>query len=62
MAVFASDAKGEVRTSHGGEAGSAGEHAEGVLEIAKDGVEPAEEGEAACGGVVGIGHRNPPDC
>src|SRR6266849_5198154 len=54
------DAESQGQDGYGGEAGSAGEHAKGVLEVAKDGVEPADGGQAAGGIIAGLGHRNPP--
>ncbi len=54
------DAESQGEDGYGGEAGSAGEHAEGVLEVAKDDVEPADDGQAASGIIAGFGHRYPP--
>jgi len=52
------NAKRQGEDGHGGEAGSAGEQAEGVHEVAKDGVEPTKEGETARGFVGERGHSN----
>src|SRR5260370_4670721 len=49
------DAESEREDGHGGEPRGAGEHAEGVLEVAEDGVEPAHDGQAARGIVGGRG-------
>src|SRR5712664_4683079 len=55
------DAESERENGYGGETGSAGEQAEGVLEVAKDGVEPASEGKAADRGIGGRGQGTPPN-
>jgi len=52
------DAEGQREDGYGCEAGSAGEHAEGVLEVAKDSVEPAADGETAVGIISGFSHRD----
>ncbi len=52
------DAESESQYSYCGKTGSAGEHAEGVLEVAKDGVEPAKDGETAWSFVGERGHRD----
>jgi len=52
------NAESQREDGYGGEAGSTGEHAEGVLEVAKDGVEPTKDGEMARGFVGERGHRN----
>src|SRR3989442_1315350 len=51
------DAECQGEDGYSGEAGSAGKHAEGVLQVAKDGVEPAADGYAAGGIIGGLGHR-----
>src|SRR5258708_22299669 len=53
------DAESQGQDGHGGKAGSAREHAEGVLQVAQDGVEPADDGHAAGGIIAGLGHRKP---
>ncbi len=50
------NAESECEDSYGSKTGSADKHAEGVLEVAKDGVEPAGEGQAADRGTGGRGH------
>jgi hypothetical protein len=58
MAVLAPMPRARVKTAMA-VAGSAGEHAEGVFQIAKGDVEPADEIQVAWGFVGGLGHRNP---
>src|SRR6266581_3651987 len=53
------DAESQGQYGNGREAGSAHEHAECVLQVAKDGIEPAENGQGAGAIFTGIGHRNP---
>src|SRR5437016_812454 len=52
------DAEGQSQNGHGSEARSAGEHAEGVLQVAKDGVKPTTEIHGASSRSGGSGHRN----
>src|SRR5260370_41007815 len=52
------NAESQREDGHGGEARSASEHAEGVLEVAKDGVEPTKNGGTAWSFVGERGHRD----
>ncbi len=53
------DAESQGEDGYGGKAGSADEHAEGIFQVAKGGVEPADDGQVAGGIIGGFGHRNP---
>src|SRR5713226_8130227 len=52
------DAERQGEDGYGGKAGSADEHAEGIFQVAKGGVEPADDGHAASGLIGGLGHRD----
>src|SRR5205814_867915 len=52
------DAEGQSQNGHGREARSASEHAEGVLQVAQDGVKPAAEIHGPSGRSGSFGHRN----
>jgi hypothetical protein len=47
----------ESQDGHGGKAGSAHEHAEGVLQVAKYSVEPADDGQEPSGIIASFGYR-----
>src|SRR5207249_10217991 len=52
------DTEGQGQDGYGREARSSGQHAEGVLQVAKDGVKPAAEIHRASGRTGGFGHRD----
>ena len=54
------DAQGQSQDGNGRKAGSSREHAEGVFQIAKYGVKPADDVHVAWVLIEGLGHRKPP--
>jgi hypothetical protein len=54
------DAESQGQNGHHCEAGSARERAEGVHQIASDGIKPVNDAHSAVALITGFGHRNPP--